>query len=275
VKNINAPKSIAMLLVENHRERQFICERAPAASGPIETFLFLAFCGSDRRIYEFAARRAARSIMLDRMVETVPLESAGVCGFLHRPQRPGDVGLALTHGAGGNCNSPLVTKTAEAFCAAGLWVLRFDLPFRRRRPWGPPSRSSAAADRAGLQLALGELRDLAPGPLFLGGHSYGGRQATLLAAEAPEPAAGLLLLSYPLHQPGKPQQLRTEHFPRLRLPTVFVHGTRDPFGTVDELREAVALIPTPAHVLVINGAGHDLKKGDFDLAPVVKALTAA
>jgi uncharacterized protein len=213
--------------------------------------------------------------MLSGMAEIVPFERSGVRGFLHRPQGPGENGLALTHGAGGNCNSPVVTKTAEAFCAAGLWVLRFDLPFRQRRPRGPPSRSNAAGDRAGLQQALAALREIAPGPCYLGGHSYGGRQASLVAAEDAETAAGLLLLSYPLHPPGKPQAPRTEHFPRLRLPTVFVHGTRDPFGSIDELRAAVAAIPVPVQVIVIDGAGHDLKKGNFDCAPAVAALTRA
>jgi uncharacterized protein len=211
--------------------------------------------------------------MLRDMAEIISFEKSGVRGFLHRSQGPGEAGLALTHGAGGNCNSPVITKTAEAFCAAGLWILRFDLPFRQRRPWGPPSRSSAGADRAGQQQALSELRKIVPGPLFLGGHSYGGRQATLLAAEDADTAAGLLLLSYPLHQPGKPQALRTEHFPRLRLPAVFVHGTKDPFGTIDELCAAVSAIPAPAQIIVIEGAGHDLKQGNFDSAPMVTALT--
>jgi uncharacterized protein len=207
------------------------------------------------------------------MSEIVPFERNGVRGFLHRPQGIGAAGLALTHGAGGNCNSPVVAKTAAAFAAGGFWVLRFDLPFRQRRPRGPPSRSSAAADRAGLEAALGELNGVAPGPVFLGGHSYGGRQATLLAADAAPAAAGLLLLSYPLHQPGKPTQPRTEHFPRLRLRAVFVHGTRDPFGNVDELRAAITAIPVPAQLIVIDGASHDLKRGDFDGAPLVKALS--
>ncbi len=209
------------------------------------------------------------------MAEIVAFESSGVGGYLHQPRDPGEAGLALTHGAGGNCNSPLLAKTAAAFCAAGLWVLRFDLAFRRRRPRGPPSRSSAAADRALLRQALAELRGIAPGRLFLGGHSYGGRQATLLMAEDPEPAAGLLLLSYPLHPPGKPEQPRTEHFPRLRLPTVFVHGTRDPFGAIDELRAAVSMIAAPVAVIVVDGAGHDLRRGDFDGAPAVTALLGA
>jgi uncharacterized protein len=202
------------------------------------------------------------------MAEIVAFESSGVRGYLHRPRDPGEAGLVLTHGAGGNCNSPLIAKTAAAFCAAGLWVLRFDLAFRRRRPRGPPSRSSAAADRGLLRQALVELRGIVPGRLFLGGHSYGGRQATLLAA-------GLLLLSYPLHAPGRPEQPRTEHFPRLRLPTVFVHGTRDPFGAMDELRAAMATIAAPVAVIVIDGAGHDLRRGEFDSTPAVTALLGA
>jgi predicted alpha/beta-hydrolase family hydrolase len=209
------------------------------------------------------------------MAEIVAFEGSGVRGFLHRPLGGlGEAGLALTHGAGGNCNSPLIAKTAAAFCAAGLWVLRFDLAFRQRRPRGPPSRSGAAADRRVLRQALAELRGVVSGRLFLGGHSYGGRQATLLAAEDRGPAAALLLLSYPLHPPGKPEQSRTEHFPRLRLPTVFVHGTRDPFGAVDELRAAVSMIAAPAQVIIIDGAGHDLKRGDFDSTAAVAALTA-
>jgi uncharacterized protein len=213
--------------------------------------------------------------MRNGVIAPIAVEKAEVRGFLHRPQGGGEAGLALTHGAGGNCNSPLLARTAEAFCAAGLWVLRFDLPFRRRRPRGPPSPSGAAADRAGLREALAELRAIVPGRLFLGGHSYGGRQASLFAADEPEGASGLLLFSYPLHAPGKAGEPRTGHFPLLRLPTVFVHGTRDPFGSVDELRAALPAIPAPVQLIVVDGAGHDLRRGSFDHAPLVSALTAA
>jgi len=78
----------------------------------------------------------------------------------------------------------------------------------------------------------------------------------MVAAEDSSLAAGLLLLSYPLHPPGKPAQLRTGHFPSLRTPALFVHGTRDPFGSVDELREAIKLIPAAARLQVVEGAGH-------------------
>jgi len=81
----------------------------------------------------------------------------------------------------------------------------------------------------------------------------------------------LLLFSYPLHPPGKPERLRTEHFPRLKTPAMFVQGTSDPFGTIDEISAALPLIPAPIRLLPIAGAGHDLKRGRFDLAPVVTA----
>jgi len=209
------------------------------------------------------------------MTSVVPFEAGGVRGFLHRPDRPPPdlpaTGLVLTHGAGGNCTAPLLVAAADAFRAAGLHVLRCDLPFRQRRPSGPPSPAGAADDRAGLRAAVTVLRATVQGHIILGGQSYGGRQATLLAADEPELAQALLLFSYPLHPPGKPERLRTEHFPRLRAPALFVHGTADPFGSIAELRAAVALIPTPTQVMPIANAGHDLRRGRFDLGAVVNA----
>jgi uncharacterized protein len=199
-------------------------------------------------------------------------ERPGVRGFLHRPETASGDGLVLTHGAGGDCRMPLLVAAAEAFAAAGLTVLRCDLPFRQRRPKGPPSPSGAAADRAGLQQAIAAMRELVPGRVFLGGQSYGGRQASMLLAQEPDLSAGLLLFSYPLHPPGKPERLRTEHFQRLKVPALFVSGTADPFGTPEELRRQVALIPGPTRLIPIEGAGHDLKRGRFDLGEVVSAV---
>jgi len=208
------------------------------------------------------------------MAQIVAFETEGVHGFLHRPDGAVGGGLVLTHGAGGNCIAPLLVTVAAAFCAAGLHVLRIDLPFRQRRPSGPPSPSGAAADRAGLRQAVTALRAIVPGPTALGGQSYGGRQATMLAADEPALVEALLLFSYPLHPPGKPDRLRTEHFPRLRIPALFVHGTADPFGLIAELRLAVSAIPARAHVMPIERAGHDLRRGRFDLAAVVSAALA-
>jgi predicted alpha/beta-hydrolase family hydrolase len=208
----------------------------------------------------------------------LPVDENGVRGFLHRPVRasgPGSTspGMVLTHGAGGNANAPLLVAAAKAFCDYGWHVLRCVLPFRQRRPTGPPSPATAAADRDGLRDAVAVMRSIAPRKVVLGGQSYGGRQATLLAAEEPHLVDGLLLFSYPLHPPGKPAQLRTEHFPRIQVPPVFVHGTADPFGSIREIDEAILAISAPVRKLIpIEGAGHDLKRGRFDLGLVVEVV---
>jgi predicted alpha/beta-hydrolase family hydrolase len=202
----------------------------------------------------------------------VAFEKGDVRGFLHMPARGSQFGLVITHGAGSNCQAPLLIAVASAFCDDGVSVLRCDLPFRQKRPKGPPSPAMAATDRAGLRSAVQVLRTLVPGRTYLGGHSYGGRQASMLAAEEAKVADALLLLSYPLHPPQKPDQLRSAHFPKIRMPTVFVHGTSDPFGTLDEMVAAVRMIPAPTLLLPIEGAGHDLKHGRFNLRALVSAL---
>lgn len=184
--------------------------------------------------------------------------AAPVHGFLHRTADPNADGLVLTHGAGYNCESPLLRALADAFCSAGVTVLRCDLPFRQARPHGPPMRGSAARDQEGLRAAATALRRETGGRIFLAGHSYGGRQASILAASSPEVADRLLLLSYPLHPPEKPLQMRTEHFPSLRTPALFVSGERDGFGSKDELQAALKLIPASTELLMVENAGHEL-----------------
>lgn len=174
--------------------------------------------------------------------------------------------LLLTHGAGGNRNSPLLVALANTFAEHQIQVIRYDLPFRQNRPKGPPRPGDAARDREGLHAEILKLREKHPDQVWLGGVSYGGRQASILAAENPGLADRLLLLSYPLHPPGKPQQLRTAHFPELQTPAFFVHGTRDPFASTDELKAAIASIPARAEMLEVEGAGHDLGRNHSELA---------
>jgi hypothetical protein len=181
-----------------------------------------------------------------------------VRGFLHLPETASGDGLVLTHGAGSNANAPLLIALAEIFSGAGITVLRIDLPYRQTKSFGPPGPGDAARDRAGLKNALAALKKIATGRLFLGGHSYGGRQSSMLCAEEPTLVEGLLLLSYPLHPPRKPEQQRTQHLPDLRTPTLFVHGTRDPFASSAELEQARKMIPAKTKILSLEGAGHDL-----------------
>jgi uncharacterized protein len=189
-----------------------------------------------------------------------------VRGVLH-PSKGTD-GLVLTHGAGGNADAPLLVAVAEAFAARGVAVLRCDLPYRQARPRGGPSPAGSGRDREGLRAALRVLRERVRGRLFLGGHSYGGRQASMLLAVEPALASALLLQSYPLHPPGRPRDLRIAHLPELHVPTLFVSGTTDPFGSPAELEKARELVPGRTALLQVTG-GHDLgwsrKRGDDTL----------
>ncbi|HEY0760612.1 MAG TPA: alpha/beta fold hydrolase [Acidisarcina sp.] len=192
-------------------------------------------------------------------------------GHLHRPTNPNGDCLILTHGAGTNCDSPLLIALAEAFCAEGVTVLRYDLPFRQARPHGPPPRGSAERDQQGLREAVKSMRQQTSGRVFLGGHSYGGRQASIVSAAEPGLVDQLLLLSYPLHPPQRPTELRTAHFPNLKTPALFVHGARDGFATIDELANALHLIPARTELLPIPSAGHELmtKKNRTELSKLV------
>jgi len=193
-----------------------------------------------------------------------------VRGFLHSPATANGNALILTHGAGSDCTAPLLVAISETFARHGYLVLRCDLPFRQEgeRRTGPPFPGNAERDRAGLRNAVAALRKTVAGRIFLGGHSYGGRQSTLLCAAEPELVqpdsvkpelvSGLLVLSYPLHPPRKPQQLRVQHLPSLHTPGLFVHGTRDPFGSVEEMANALQLVPAKTELMKVEGAGHDL-----------------
>lgn len=179
-------------------------------------------------------------------------------GWLHEPAESSGDALAITHGAGSNCEAPLLQSIAATFAAEGYLVLRYDLPYRRARPHGAPFPSQAARDREGIRDAAEALEKLGARTRFLSGHSYGGRQTTMAAAEDARLADGLLLLSYPLHPPGRPQQMRTDHFPKLATPALFAHGTRDAFGSAEEMREALKLIPARTELMIVEGAAHGL-----------------
>ncbi len=185
-------------------------------------------------------------------------EGPHVTGSLHRPRIKPLLGLVLTHGAGSNCEAPLLAGIARALAEVGVMVLRCDLPFRQERPKGPPRPASAERDREGLRRAAAVLRKFTSAEIWIGGQSYGGRQASMLVAADTSVCSGLFLLSYPLHLPGKPEQPRTAHLPAISVPTLFVHGASDPFGSAGEIRAAAALVPARTEVRLIEGAGHDL-----------------
>ena len=195
-----------------------------------------------------------------------------IAGIAHEPDGRPRGAVVLTHGAGGSRESALLKKICDEWARRGWLAVRYNLPYRRRRPKGPPS-GSAATDQAGIVEAIELVRDMAKGPVVAGGHSYGGRMTSMVVADGAAGVDALTLFSYPLHPPGKPERARTEHLPRIEVPTVFTHGTSDPFGSIDELRAAAALIPASVDVVEITGARHDLGAKSLDV-PVL-AVDAA
>lgn len=217
---------------------------------------------------------------MSRIIEAVAESGEKVRGHLDEPEGKAAVSLVLTHGAGGNANGALLVALSDELARRGVAVLRYDLPFRQLRPHGPPSPSSAKRDQQGLRDAANVLRKMIGGRVVLGGQSYGGRQASMLAASDPSACDGLLLLSYPLHAPGKAEQLRDAHFPQIKVPALFVQGTKDPFGSVAELKQSLELLKGRFEHLIVEGAGHDLgwsgrKRPQFEDVSRVVAKTFA
>jgi uncharacterized protein len=186
-----------------------------------------------------------------------------IAGVAHEPEDTPTGVVLLTHGAGGSREAPLLGRICDEWARRGWLAIRYNLPYRRRRPKGPPS-GSAAADQAGIAEAIELARTLSDGPVLAGGHSYGGRMTSMVAAQGAD-LTGLTLFSYPLHPPGKPERARTEHLPQITVPTVFTHGTADPFGSIDEVTQAAALLGGPCEIVEITGARHDLASKTLDV----------
>ncbi|MCU4186501.1 dienelactone hydrolase [Acidiferrimicrobium sp. IK] len=177
------------------------------------------------------------------------------------------LGLLLAPGAGAGRDQPQLVATDEAATAAGVTVARMDFPYRlagRKAPDRAPVLIAAVVEQASALAGAG--------PLVLGGRSMGGRMCSMAVAGGLVPqAAGLVLISYPLHPPGKPDRLRSEHFPQLSVPCLFVSGTKDAFGSPSELEEATAAIPGPVTHRWIDGKDHGLRNADSAVASTVVA----
>ncbi|MGU3651921.1 alpha/beta hydrolase family protein [Mycolicibacterium sp. A43C] len=218
----------------------------------------------------------------------------GIAGISHEPATTPAGIVLLTHGAGGNRDAALLVGLCDEWARQGYLAIRYNLPYRRRRPKGPPS-NSAASDQAGIAEAIAWARTQTDGPVIAGGHSYGGRMTSMVAASAKgersdggkaqgERSDGgkylserpdlLTLSSYPLHPPGKPERSRTEHLPDITVPTVFTHGTADPFGTIAELRAAADLVAGPTRIVEVTGARHDLRSTTSDVPALAVAAAA-
>ncbi|MGH9245680.1 MAG: alpha/beta hydrolase family protein [Acidimicrobiales bacterium] len=180
--------------------------------------------------------------------------------------------VLLTPGAGSSRTHPSLVAIEERL--ALLPVARVDFPYRkegRRAPDRAPKLIACVRDEAA---ALATRAGVAPDRIVLGGRSMGGRMCSMAVAEG-LPAAGLVLISYPLHPPGRPNQLRVDHLPQITVPCLFVSGTRDPFGSPDELTRHTKSIGGPVTHVWIEGKGHELKGADARVADAVAAWLEA
>ena len=191
-----------------------------------------------------------------------PVPGSPVPGQGPRPENGAHrslAGIFLAPGAGGSAESPAFVELASSLEASGVPVQRMDFPYRlagRQRPDPPAVLEASVRERA---CSFARHLGTETSTLVLGGRSMGGRICSQVVAEG-LPAAGLALVSYPLHPPGRPERLRVAHFPQLRVPCLFVSGTKDAFATRDELETATAAIPGPVSHVWLEGADHGLRK---------------
>jgi predicted alpha/beta-hydrolase family hydrolase len=179
---------------------------------------------------------------------------------LYYAAAPATAAIVLAHGAGAGQLSGFMTATARALARTGFDARTFNFPSteqRRRVPDRAPVLESCYT--AVVHEVVGRFAS-ARRALFIGGKSMGGRMATHIAAADPAlPIRGLVLFGYPLHPPGKPGQRRDAHLPSIRVPVLVVQGSRDPFGTPDELRPALDSIPAAVTLHVVDGGDHSFK----------------
>ncbi len=174
--------------------------------------------------------------------------------------------VLLTPGAGSGRSHPALVAIEAAITPLPVW--RVDFPYRkagRRAPDRAPVLVASVVEDAA---ALARAAEVESGRLVLGGRSMGGRICSMAVAEGLA-AAGLVLVAYPLHPPGRPERLRVAHLGALRVPCLFVSGTADPFATPAELEAATAAIPGRVTHVWIDGGRHELKGADEEVARVV------
>jgi len=185
-----------------------------------------------------------------------------------------DRALLITPGAGHDRDQSTLVAIEAALVVHGVAVERMDFPYRRagrRAPDRAPVLIEAVRQGAA---DLASRTGLSPEKIALGGRSMGGRMCSMAVAEG-LPARALVLIAYPLHPPGKPERARTEHFPALRVPCLFVSGTRDSFGTPAELEAATSTIPGPVTHVWIDGGDHGLRRRDAEVTDAVRVWLLA
>jgi hypothetical protein len=172
---------------------------------------------------------------------------------------PGETpAVLLAHGAGNDMDSPFMTRIHAALAARGLLAARFNFPYTEAGRKAPDRAPRLEQTWRAVAAWLRGHPEHPPGPLFAGGKSMGGRMASHLAA-AGEPFAGLVFLGYPLHPPRQPGKLRAEHLSRIRVPMLFVQGTRDPLCDLALLERALVDVTAPVRLHRVEEGDHSFK----------------
>jgi predicted alpha/beta-hydrolase family hydrolase len=180
-----------------------------------------------------------------------------------------DRALLLTPGAGHDRDQSSLVAIEAALVVHGFAVERMDFPYRRAGRKAP-DRAPVLIEAVRKGAAdLASRTGLPPDEIALGGRSMGGRMCSMAVAEG-LPARALVLIAYPLHAPGKPDRARTEHFPALQVPCLFVSGTRDSFGTPAELEAATSVIRGPVTHVWVDGGDHGLRRRDAEVTEAVR-----
>ena len=168
--------------------------------------------------------------------------------------------LVLAHGAGGGQKSRFMVEAANAFAARGIAVATFDFPYMAQGRSAPDKPAVLEAHwREVIEEARQGFGGQAGLPLFIGGKSMGGRIASQVAAQQVAGISGLVYLGYPLHPPGRPEQRRDRHLPDIKEPMLFVQGTRDQFGTADEIRALLPALNPRATLFEVEDGDHSFK----------------
>ena len=198
------------------------------------------------------------------------------------PSESASAALLLAHGAGGGQQSRFMVQAAKAFAERGITTATFDFPYMaqgRSLPDKGPVLEAHWRTVIDAARAHGAFAGL---PLFIGGKSMGGRISSQVAAQHVDGIAGLIYLGYPLHPPGKPDQRRDRHLPDISEPMLFVQGTRDPFGTADDIRELVPRLNPRATLFEVRDGDHSFgvrvsvtgKKPDAVLTEIFDAVAS-
>jgi uncharacterized protein len=191
-----------------------------------------------------------------------PSEHVSAIGYSAALEDRLSMSLILAHGAGANQASGFMVRFAEGLCARGIDTITFNFLYTeagRRIPDRADKleacyRRVIAACHAGAFTAIADNQKL-----VIGGKSMGGRIASQVAAAGNDGIAGVLMLGYPLHPPGRPDKLRTAHLPSIKVPMLFVQGARDAFGTPAELAPIIKQLKAPSDLYVVDGGDHSFK----------------